>query len=102
VLVHGAAGRVGIAALELGAVAGLRMYGTASARDRAKVEALGSVAIDYQSEDFLARVRELTDGEGVDVVSDSIGGPISLRSFRAAARSTARCVRPLFHPQGRR
>ena len=38
VLVHGAAGRVGIAALELGAVAGLRLYGTASARDRAAVE----------------------------------------------------------------
>jgi NADPH2:quinone reductase len=83
VLVHGAAGRVGIAALELGAVAGLRMHGTASARDRAKVQALGATFIDYQSEDFLARVRELTDGEGVDVMSDSLGGPISLRSFRA-------------------
>ena len=83
VLVHGAAGRVGIAALELGAVAGLRLYGTASARDRAKVEALGAVFIDYRNEDFLARVRELTGGEGVGVVSDSLGGPISLRSFRA-------------------
>ena len=84
VLVHGAAGRVGIAALELGAVAGLRLYGTASARDRAKVEALGAVAIDYRNEDFLARVREETGG--VDVVVDSLGGPISLRSFRALRR----------------
>src|SRR5215217_2812398 len=82
VLVHGAAGRVGIATLELGAAAGLRLIGTASARDCAKVERLGAVAIDYQSEDFLARVRELTD-DGVDIVSDSLGGPISLRSFRA-------------------
>jgi NADPH2:quinone reductase len=82
VLVHGAAGRVGVAALELGALAGLRLYGTASASDRAKVEALGAVAIDYRNEDFLARVRELTD-DGVDVVVDSLGGPISLRSFRA-------------------
>jgi NADPH:quinone reductase-like Zn-dependent oxidoreductase len=80
VLVHGAAGRVGVAALELGNVAGLRQYGTASARDRTKVEALGAVAIDYENEDFLARVRE--DG-GVDVVVDSLGGPISPRSFRA-------------------
>ena len=86
VLVHGAAGRVGIAALELGAAAGARLFGTCSARDRAKVEALGAVAIDYRNEDFLARVRELTDGEGVDVVSDSLGGPISLRSFRALRR----------------
>jgi NADPH:quinone reductase-like Zn-dependent oxidoreductase len=82
VLVHGAAGRVGIAALELGAAAGLRLLGTCAARDRAKVEALGAVAIDYRNEDFLARVRQLTD-DGVDVVSDSLGGPISLRSFRA-------------------
>jgi len=82
VLVHGAAGRVGTAALELGAVAGLRMFGTATARDCPKVERLGAVAIDYQTEDFLARVRELTP-DGVDVVLDSLGGPLSLRSFRA-------------------
>ena len=83
VLVHGAAGRVGTAVLELGAVTGLRMYGTCSARDRAAVERLGAVAIDYQNEDFLARVRELTGGDDVDVVLDSLGGPLSLRSFRA-------------------
>jgi len=83
VLVHGAAGRVGIATLELGAAAGLHMIGTASARDQAAVERLGAAAIDYQHEDFLARVRDLTDGEGVDIVSDSLGGPISVRSFRA-------------------
>jgi NADPH:quinone reductase-like Zn-dependent oxidoreductase len=83
VLVHGAAGRVGTAVLELGAVAGLRMYGTASARDRAAVERLGAVAIDYRTEDFLTRVRELTAGEGVDVVLDGFGGALSLRSFRA-------------------
>ena len=64
-------------------MAGLRLYGTASARDRAAVERLGAVAIDYRNEDFLARVRELTRGKGVDVVLDALGGPISLRSFRA-------------------
>jgi NADPH2:quinone reductase len=85
VLVHGAAGRVGTAVLELGALVGLRLYGTASARDLAAVERLGAVAIDYQNEDFLTRVRELT-GEGVDVVIDGIGGPVALRSFRALRR----------------
>jgi NADPH2:quinone reductase len=83
VLVHGAAGRVGTAALELGAVAGLKMFGTCSAEDKQAVEGLGAVAIDYRNEDFLARVRELTDGEGVDVVLDGIGGKVALRSFRA-------------------
>ena len=82
VLVHGAAGRVGTAILELGAVAGVHLYGTCSARDLAAVEKLGAVAIDYRTEDFLARMRELP-GKGVDVALDGLGGAISLRSFRA-------------------
>ena len=85
VLVHGAAGRVGIAILELGALARVRIVGTASARDLPAIERLGAVAIDYQNEDFLARVRELT-GDGVDVALDGIGGALSLRSFRALRR----------------
>ena len=82
VLVHGAAGRVGTAILELAPLAAVTTYGTASARDRAAVERLGAVAIDYQNEDFLKQVRELP-GKGVDIVLDSLGGPISVRSFRA-------------------
>ena len=82
VLVHGAAGRVGTAVLELGRVAGLRVYGTCSGRDRAAVEQLGAVAIDYRNEDFVTRVRALP-GKGVDVVLDGLGGKLSLRSFRA-------------------
>jgi NADPH:quinone reductase-like Zn-dependent oxidoreductase len=82
VLVHGAAGRVGTAVLELGAVAALRMYGTCSAGDAAAVERLGAVAIDYRHEDFLARLRNLPE-KGVDVVLDGLGGTTSLRSYRA-------------------
>lgn len=82
VLVHGAAGRVGTAVLELGALAGVTLYGTASARDRPVVEKFGAVAIDYRNDDFLARVRALP-GKGVDVVLDGLGGAVSLRSFRA-------------------
>src|SRR5438093_3343946 len=86
VLVHGAAGRVGSAVLELGALAGLRLYGTASARDRAAVERLGAVAIDYRTEDFLARVRGLP-GKGVDVVLDGLRGAMSVRSFARCGRA---------------
>ena len=93
VLMHGAAGRVGTAVLELGALAGLRLYGTASARDLAAVERLGAVAIDYRTEDFVARVRELTG----DVVLDGIGGLVSLRSFRAL-----RCGNPIVGDPGGR
>jgi NADPH:quinone reductase len=85
-LVHGAAGRVGTAVLELGALAGVRMYGTASQRDRVAVERLGATFIDYRNENFLVRVRELTDGEGMDVVLDGFGGGLSLQSFRALRR----------------
>jgi NADPH2:quinone reductase len=86
VLVHGAAGRVGTALLELGALAGLRIIGTAAARDRAAVERLGATFVDYQRENFGARVRELTGGKGVDVALDAIGGRVSLRSFRVLRR----------------
>jgi NADPH:quinone reductase-like Zn-dependent oxidoreductase len=85
VLVHGAAGRVGTAVLELGAVAGAHMFGTAAQRDLSAVERLGAVAIDFQHEDFLARVRALPE-HGVDVVLDGLGGALSLRSFRALRR----------------
>ena len=96
VLVHGAAGRVGTAALELGAIAGLRLIGTASARDREAVARLGAVWVDYRNDDFLARVRELTR-DGVDVVIDGIGGKVSLRSFRAL-----RCGDPITGDPGGR
>jgi NADPH2:quinone reductase len=85
VLVHGAAGRVGSALLELGALAGLRQFGTASKQDLSVVERLGAVAIDYRNEDFVARIRELT-GDGVDIALDGLGGTLSLRSFRALRR----------------
>lgn len=83
VLVHGAAGGVGTALLELGGLAGLEMYGTASSYNHELVSALGGTPIDYRTEDFVARVRALT-GDGVDVVFDPIGGARQLwRSYRA-------------------
>jgi NADPH:quinone reductase-like Zn-dependent oxidoreductase len=72
-------------------VAGLHLIGTASAHDRAAVERLGATFIDYRNEDFLTKVREMTDGDGVDVALDGFGGALSLRSFRAL-RSGGRLV----------
>lgn len=82
-LVHGAAGGVGTAALELGRLYGLEMYGTASARDADVVRGLGATPIDYKSEDFVERLRALG---GVDVVLDGIGGTVSVRSYRVLRR----------------
>lgn len=82
ILVHGAAGGVGSALLELGRLAGLEMYGTASPRNHRFVESHGAVPIDYRTEDFVARARDLTEG-GVDAVFDPIGGARQLwRSYR--------------------
>jgi NADPH2:quinone reductase len=73
VLIHGAAGGVGTALLQLGRLAGLEMYGTCSSRGASAVSGLGGIPIDYQHQDFVAEVHRLTS-EGVDAVFDPIGG----------------------------
>ncbi|MCA9523975.1 MAG: zinc-binding dehydrogenase, partial [Myxococcales bacterium] len=82
ILIHGAAGGVGTALLELGEKLGLEMYGTASSAKHDLVRERGGVPIDYRSEDFVSRVAELTHGGGVDVVFDSIGGAHLRRSYQ--------------------
>jgi NADPH:quinone reductase-like Zn-dependent oxidoreductase len=82
ILVQGAAGGVGSALLQLGALAGLELYGTASGHNHAFVSSLGATPIDYRTEDVVARVRSLT-GDGVDAVFDPVGGARQLwRSYR--------------------
>jgi len=73
VLIHGAAGGVGTALLQLGRLAGLGMYGTCSSRGAGIVSDLGGIPIDYRHQDFVKEVHRLT-GDGVDVVFDPIGG----------------------------
>jgi NADPH2:quinone reductase len=72
-LIHGAAGGVGSALLQLGRIAGLEMYGTCSSRGASAVSALGGIPIDYQHQDFVKEIHRLTS-EGVEVVFDPIGG----------------------------
>jgi NADPH:quinone reductase-like Zn-dependent oxidoreductase len=83
VLIHGAAGGVGTAALQLGSLVGLKMFGTASKRKHNLVAALGGVPIDYRTEDF---VRRAAGVGGVDAVFDPIGGRNWLRSYRALGK----------------
>jgi NADPH:quinone reductase len=90
VLIHGAAGGVGSALLQLGRLAGLEMYGTCSARGASAVSDLGGIPIDYQHQDFVKEIHRLTS-EGVDVVFDSIGGTHIWRS-RTALRPGGKVV----------
>ncbi len=91
VLIHGAAGGVGTALLQLGRVAGLEMYGTCSSRGASAVSDLGGVPIDYRQQDFVKEIHRLT-GEGVDAVFDPIGGAhiwVSRKALRPGGRVVA-------------
>jgi NADPH2:quinone reductase len=70
VLIHGAAGGVGSALVQLGRLAGLEMCGTCSSRGASAVIDLGAVPIDYQYQDFVAEMHRRTSA-GVDVVFDA-------------------------------
>ena len=85
VLIHGAAGGVGTALLQLGDLVGLEMYATCSARTATVVSDLGGIPIDYQTQDFVKEICRLTS-DGMDAVFDGIGGENLWRS-REALRS---------------
>ena len=82
VLIHGAAGGVGSALLQLGRLAGLEMYGTCSSRGALAVSELGAIPIDYEHQDFVKEIHRLT-GEGADAVFDGIGSTHIWRSRKA-------------------
>lgn len=86
-LVLGAAGSVGLAAIELGKVLGARVIaGASSAEKLALCRKLGAdETINYTEEDLKVRAKELTDGKGVDVVYDAVGGELAEAALRALA-----------------
>jgi NADPH:quinone reductase-like Zn-dependent oxidoreductase len=77
-LVHAGAGGVGTAAIQLGKAAGARVIATAGGAAKTQVctEMGADHVIDYSSEDFVARVKEITGGHGADVVYDPVGGDV--------------------------
>jgi NADPH2:quinone reductase len=89
VLVHAAAGGVGSAALQLAVAAGARVIATAgSVAKRELARSLGAdVVIDYRDVDFVDAVADATDGRGVDVCFDGVGGDVTLQSLRCLARN---------------
>ena len=86
-LVLGAAGGVGLAAVEIGKALGARVIACASSEEKLAVcRAHGADAtIDYAAEDLRERIKALTEGRGVDVVYDAVGGPYSEPAFRSLA-----------------
>jgi len=86
VLVHSAGGGVGIAATQIAKHIGARVIGTASAAKHAELRTLGvDHLIDYRTEDFETRTREITNGRGVELVLDAIGGESWKKGYRTLA-----------------
>jgi NADPH2:quinone reductase len=86
-LVLGAAGGVGLAAVEIGKVMGARVLAAASSEEKLALcrERGADETINYSSGNLRARVKELTGGVGVDMVYDPVGGPYTESALRAAA-----------------
>jgi len=86
-LVLGAAGGVGLAAIEIGKALGAQVIACASSEDKLQVcRAHGADAtINYAAEDLRERIKALTAGRGADVVYDPVGGPYSEPAFRSIA-----------------
>ncbi|MEH6401835.1 MAG: NAD(P)H-quinone oxidoreductase [Sneathiella sp.] len=86
-LVHGGASGIGTTAIQLAKAVGARVFATASTDAKCReIEALGAErGINYKSEDFVEVVKELTDGRGVDLILDMVGGEYIQRNITALA-----------------
>ncbi len=85
-LVHSAGGGVGIAATQIAKHIGAQVIGTASSAKHAQLRSLGvDHLIDYRSEDFEARTREIMAGRGVELILDAVGGASFKKGYRLLA-----------------
>jgi NADPH2:quinone reductase len=84
VLIHAAAGGVGTAAVQIGKLLGVEMYGTSSSDEKlARVKELGlQHGINYKQRDYEEAIKDLTRGEGVDAVFEMLGGEHTAKSVR--------------------
>jgi NADPH:quinone reductase-like Zn-dependent oxidoreductase len=86
VLVHAAAGGVGQAALQICRWKGAEVIGTASASKHVRLREMGVAhCIDYRTQDFLAEVKRITGGRGVDIALDAVGGDSFRKSYKSLA-----------------
>jgi NADPH:quinone reductase-like Zn-dependent oxidoreductase len=88
VLIHNAGGGVGLAAIDVARHVGATIYGTASAGKHAFLKSRGlHEAIDYRSQDWSRELQRLTDGRGVELITDPIGGHHWKKSYKALRHS---------------
>lgn len=92
ILVHGGAGGVGHIAVQLAKAKGASVFATVSAEDTALMQHYGATPIVYKHVDVGEYVQQHTNGEGFDIVLDTVGGPVLDASFKAAKRYTGHVV----------
>lgn len=86
VLLHGGTSGIGTAAIQMCAARGHKVFSTAATAEKcAAIEKLGGYAINYKDSDFVDVVKKQTDGRGVDVILDMIGGDYVQRNMSVAA-----------------
>ncbi len=86
-LVHGGASGIGICAIQLAIAFGVKVIATASSVEKCvAITALGATAINYREQDFVGAVKQLTAGQGANVILDMVGGDYIQRNFSAAAK----------------
>jgi putative NAD(P)H quinone oxidoreductase, PIG3 family len=86
-LVHGGTSGIGVAAIQIAKALGARVFCTVGTPEKAgAAQKLGAdAAIDYRRRDFMVEVSKLTEGRGVDVILDMVGGPYIERNLRSLA-----------------
>jgi len=91
VLIHAAAGGVGSLAVQIAKIAGAYVFATCAKYNMDLAKSLGAdQVIDYRAEDFVEVINRETDGQGVDLVFDTVGGETLAKSIEATKRHTGR------------
>jgi len=86
-LIHGGTSGIGTTAIQLAIAFGVKVFATAGSKEKCNaIESLGAAAINYREQDFVAEIKSSTEGVGVNVILDMVGGDYIQRNFSAAAK----------------
>ena len=95
-LIHGGTSGIGTTAIQLAVAFCVKVFATAGSAEKCQaIESLGAMAINYREQDFVAEIKSQTQGQGVNVILDMVGGDYIQRNFSAAAKD-ARIVNIAF------
>lgn len=86
-LVHGGTSGIGTTAIQLAVAFGVKVFATAGSAEKCRaIESLGAVSINYREQEFVAEIKSQTQGQGVNVILDMVGGEYIQRNFSAVAK----------------